>query len=58
MHYDSESKNRIIIYSGRIANALLAKGYQMVQVRPDRAEQDKIGFCVQGRCMELRTNCA
>ena len=36
MHYDNESKNRIIIYSGRIANALLDKGYQIVQVRPER----------------------
>ena len=41
MHYDNESKNRIIIYSGRIANALLDKGYQIVQVRPDRRNKIK-----------------
>ena len=44
MYYDNESKNRIIIYSGRIANALLDKGYQMVQVRPDRRNKIKTVF--------------
>ena len=44
MHYDNESKNRIIIYSGRIANALLDKGYQIVQVRPDRRNKIKSVF--------------
>lgn len=44
MHYDSELKNRIIIYSGRIANALLDKGYQIVQVRPDRRNKIKSVF--------------
>ena len=37
-------KNRIIIYSGRIANALLDKGYQIVQVRPDKRNKIKSVF--------------
>lgn len=44
MHYDNELKNRIIIYSGRIANALLDKGYQIVQVRPDKRNKIKSVF--------------
>ena len=44
MHYEDESKNRVIIYSGRIANALLDKGYQIVQVRPDRRNKIKSVF--------------
>lgn len=44
MHYEDESKNRVIIYSGRIANALLDKGYQIVQVRPDKRNKIKSVF--------------
>lgn len=44
MHYEDESKNRVIIYSGRIANALLDKGYQIVQVRPDKRNKIKTVF--------------
>lgn len=44
MRYEDETKERIIIYSGRIANALLDKGYQIVQVRPDRRNKIKSVF--------------
>lgn len=44
MQYEDETKERIIIYSGKIANALLDRGYQIVQVRPDRRNKIKSVF--------------
>lgn len=47
MKYEDETKERIIIYSGWVANALLNKGYRIVQVRPDRRNKIKSVFVFQ-----------
>ena len=44
MIYTDENKSRVIVFSGQIANELLRKGYQIVEVRPDKRNKIKTIF--------------
>lgn len=47
MIYTDEHKSRVIIYSGRIANELLRRGFRIVEVRPDKRNKIKTVFLFQ-----------
>lgn len=47
MIYTDEHKSRVIIYSGRIANKLLRRGFHIVEVRPDKRNKIKTVFLFQ-----------
>lgn len=44
MIYTDENKSRVIVFSGQIANELLRKGYQIVEVRSDKRNKIKTIF--------------
>lgn len=48
MIYTDENKSRVIVFSGRVANALLKKGYQIVEVRPDKRNKIRSVFLFNG----------
>lgn len=48
MIYTDENKSRVIVFSGRVANELLRKGYQIVEVRPDKRNKIKTIFLFKG----------
>lgn len=48
MIYTDENKSKVIVFSGRIANELLRKGYQIVEVRPDKRNKIKTIFLFKG----------
>lgn len=47
MVYTDEHKSKVFIYSGRIANELLRRGYHIVEVRPDKRNKIKTVFLFQ-----------
>lgn len=44
MLYEDETKGHMIVFSGRIANELLRKGYTITEVRPDKRNKIKSVF--------------
>lgn len=48
MIYTDENKSRVIVFSGQIANELLRKGYQIVEVRPDKRNKIRSVFLFNG----------
>lgn len=44
MIYTDENKSKVIVFSGQIANELLRKGYQIVEVRSDKRNKIKTIF--------------
>ena len=48
MIYTDENKSKVIVFSGRIANELLRKGYQIVEVRPDKRNKIRSVFLFNG----------
>ncbi|WP_099466705.1 hypothetical protein [Konateibacter massiliensis] len=48
MIYTDENKSRVTVFSGRIANELLRKGYQIVEVRPDKRNKIRSVFLFNG----------
>ena len=48
MIYTDENKSRVIVFSGRVANELLRKGYQIVEVRSDKRNKIKTIFLFKG----------
>lgn len=48
MIYTDEEKSKVIIFSGRIANELLRRGFQIVEVRPDKRNKIRTVFIFNG----------
>lgn len=48
MIYLDEEKSKVLIFSGNIANKLLDKGHEIVQVRPDKRNKIKTVFIFAG----------
>ena len=44
MIYLNENKTKVLIFSGRVANELLTKGYRIIQVIPDKRNKIKTVF--------------
>ena len=45
--YLDEGKTEILIFSGRIANELLCKGYRIIRLAPDKRNRIKTVFIFQ-----------
>lgn len=42
--YLDENKTKVVIFSGKIANDLLSKGYRIIQVLPDKRNKIRTVF--------------
>lgn len=49
MIFTDETKERFIVFTGNVANKLLAMGYKIVQVRPDKRNKIKSVFIFESK---------
>ena len=47
MIYLNEEKTEVLIFSGRISNELLSKGYRIIRLLPDKRNKIKTVFVFQ-----------